>query len=113
MPFTLPPTTKPVSIATAKIYKTYLNRLSDLEIDNIQKILENPYDTVVAIDLLTLLFDDEEERKRESRLYYCAVFFVLYGQPILQEPDNELRKGFVKNNPSVIKDGVAWKPKYS
>lgn len=113
MPFTLPPHPKPVSATTAKIYKSYLNRLAILEIDSVEKIVSDPYDTVVAIDILTMMFDDEEERKKESRYYYSAVFYVLYGQPILKEPDNELRKGFAKNNPSVLKDGVnIWKSRY-
>ena len=113
MPFTIPPNPKPVSATTAKIYKSYLNRLAILGIETIEEIVKEPYDTVCAIDILTMMFDDEEERKKESRFYYSAVFYALYGQPILKDPDNELRKGFAKNNPTVLKDGVnIWKSRY-
>lgn len=113
MPFTLPPNPKPISATTAKTYKSYLNRLALLDIDSIEKIIQSPIDTVVAIEILTMMFDDEEERKSQARYFYSAVFYALYGQPILKDPHNELRKGFAKNNPSVLKDGVnIWEARY-
>lgn len=113
MPFQLPDTVKPVSPSTAKMYKSYLNKLSTKGLSSTHDILQNASSTVIAIENLTEHIEDTEKRKTEARRFYSAVFFALYGSSILQDPHNALRKGFAKNNPSInLKDGLPWKPEY-
>ena len=109
MSFTLPPSVKPVSAATARVYKSHLNRLAAFEIDSVEKILMYPDDVVTAIDLIVEMEDgDKEAVKHKARIYYSAVFFALYGHPLLSDPVNPLRLGFQKYMPSKTNTGEDW-----
>lgn len=108
--FTLPDSVKPVAEASKKIYKTYLNRLAAFEIDSIEKILMYPDDVNQIIEVLVGFEDDLEKKKAEARIYYSAVFFVLYEHPILKDPENVLRLGFQRYRPATTKTGEKWVP---
>lgn len=112
MSFTLPSSVKPVSGSTARVYKTHLNRLACFEIDCIEKILMYPEDVNTCIALINEMEDgNEEEVKHKARVYYSAVFFALYGHPLLSDPVNPLRLGFQKYLPSKTKSGENWVPR--
>ena len=112
MPFIIPDTAKPISEGSAKIYKRYLNRLFDYagndEITNVEKVIE--YDEVIPglITMITSHIEDAEKRKHEARVYYSALFWVLYNHPYLKKKDNPLRKGFHENDPAKTTDGKVW-----
>lgn len=109
MSFTLPASVKPVSTSTAKLYKSHLNRLSAFGLDSVETILQNPEDVVTAIDLIMEMEDGTvEEVKHKARVYYSAVFYALYGQPLLSDPVNPLRLGFQKFAPSLTSTGEKW-----
>ena len=115
MAFTLPASVKPVSPTTARVYKSHLNRLSAFGLDSIETILQNPEDVVTAIDLIMEMEDGTvEEVKHKARGYYSAVFYALYGQPLLTNPVNPLRLGFQKFAPNLTNKGEKWvsKDKY-
>lgn len=109
--FSLPEKVKPLkSKATERVYKTYLNRLALFDIDSVEKILMYPDDVVSIIKDICSMTDGEENAKQEARIYYSAVFFVLYGHPILEDPHNPLRLGFQACLPSKTSKGEDWKP---
>lgn len=109
MSFTIPSSVKPVSASTARVYKTYLNRIAAFDIDSVEKILMYPEDVVTAIDFILEMEDGTEEVvKQTGRVYYSAVFYVLYGHPTLTDPENVLRLGFQKQMPSKTTSGDKW-----
>lgn len=100
--FTLPDTAKPLnSETTKKIYKRHLNRLAALDFDTIEKIVAAPEDVIQAIDLFVSFEKDKEKRKAEARVYYSAVFYVLYEHPFLKDPENILRISFQRFRPNL------------
>jgi hypothetical protein len=109
--FVIPAKVKPLnSEATKKVYKTYLNRLSAFDIDSIEKVLANPEDTIQAIDILVAIEDDVEKKKQEARIYYSALFYVLYEHPFLSDPENILRLSFQRFRPKKTTSGEKWIP---
>ena len=112
MPFVMPEKVKPtVSAGTARVYKTHLNRLSEYGCDSVEYILKYPRDVVSIIESICEMEDGTpEEVKQTARVYYSAVFFVLYGHPMLSDPDNPLRRGFRKQSPSKTVSGDDWLP---
>jgi len=108
--FTLPAKVKPVSPATAKVYKTYLNRLAAFDITSVGDILTNPVDVNEAIEILASVEDDKEQKKQQARIYYSAVFFVLFENPFLEDPQNVLRLGFQRYRPKSTVSGEKWIP---
>ena len=108
--FTLPKKVKPVSPATQKVYKTYLNRLAAFETDSVEKVLTNPEDTIQAIDILIAVEDELEKKKQEARIYYSALFFALYENPFLEDPENILRLSFQRFRPKSTSKGEKWVP---
>jgi hypothetical protein len=108
--FTLPEKVKPVAVATKKVYKTYLNRLASFDIDSIEKVLTRPEDVIEVIDILIAVEDDLEKRKQEARIYYSALFFALYENPFLEDPENILRVSFQRFRPKSTSSGEKWVP---
>lgn len=106
--FTLPDSVKPVADKTKKIYKTYLNRLAAFEIDSMEKILMYPEDINQIVEMLVSFEEDEEKRKAEARIYYSAVFFVLYNHSSMKDPENPLRLGFQRYRPASTTKGEKW-----
>lgn len=105
MSFQIPDTAKSVSPTWKRTYGKYLNRIAEIsDIDTIQKVLKNPKTVIDAIDLLILVEDDLEKQKYQARVYYSALFYVLYGQPILKKQKNIFRKNFHRFNPTLTGD---------
>jgi hypothetical protein len=108
--FTLPAKVKPVSAATAKVYKTYLNRLAAFDITSVGDILARPVEVNEVIEILASVEDDIEQKKQQARIYYSAVFYVLYENPFLEDPQNVLRLGFQRYRPKTTTSGEKWLP---
>ena len=108
--FTLPENVKPVSDSTEKVYKTHLNHLAARGFDSVQKVVANPEEVNTIIETLVKKVDDVEKRKQQARIYYSALFFVLYEHPFLNDPDNILRKGFHRFRPKTTTTGEKWLP---
>jgi hypothetical protein len=109
--FTIPAKVKPLnSEATKKVYKTYLNRIAAFDLDSVEKVVENPEDVIKIIDVLVSVEDDVEKKKQEARIYYSALFFVLYEHPFLSDPENILRISFQRFRPKTTTGGEKWLP---
>ena len=108
--FTIPDNVKPVSAASKKVYKTYLNRIAAFEIDSIEKVLLHPEDVNEVIDMLIHFEENLEQKKQQARIYYSAIFYVLYQHPFLEDPDNVLRMGFQRYRPGKTSSGEKWLP---
>lgn len=113
MAFQIPDTAKSVSPTWKRTYNKYLNRIAEIsDIDTIDKVLADPHSVIDAIDLLILVEDDNSEKqKNEARVYYSALFYVLYGQPSLKEPNNIFRKNFHRFDPT-LSGGKTWVSAY-
>jgi hypothetical protein len=73
-------TGKPLSPATARVYKTILNQLAAIGVDTKQKLLDE-YEYVIYN--IEEAFDTvESESKDMKRKYYCAIFYALDQEPL-------------------------------
>lgn len=109
MAFQIPPTAKTVALNTVKIYNRHLNRIAEISgVDTIEKIVERPEDVVDSIKLLVFMEDDETKRRASARIYFSAVFYVLFGHPYVSQPQNLLRKSFHEFDPTVSANNTKW-----
>lgn len=106
--FSLPEKVKPVAPGTEKIYKLHLNRLAAFGVSSVEDILNDPVSVNETIEILTAFEDDDEKRKTSARLYYSSIFYVLYENPVLQNPKSILRQGFQRYPPSKTNNGEKW-----
>lgn len=109
MSFQIPASAKLVSLNTAKIYNRHLNRIAEISaVDTIEKIVQRPEDVVDSIKLLVFMEDDETKRRANARMYFSAVFYVLFGHPYVSQPQNLLRKSFHEFDPTLTANNTKW-----
>lgn len=109
MVFEIPATAKPVALNTAKIYNRHLNHIAEISgVDTIAKIVSNPEDVIDSIKILILMEDDDVKRRAMARMYYSAIFYVLFGHPYLSRPNNILRKSFHEFDPTLTANNTKW-----
>lgn len=114
MPFTPISSTKSVSVNTAKIYKTHLNKLAkETPYNSVADLVNHPIAIINYIKTSTADETDESKRRYKRRVKYCAIFWALHDHEMLKQPDNPYRKAFHDEDPLTTTDGTAWKKSYA
>lgn len=109
MEFYIPETAKSVAANTAKTYNRHLNKIAAISgVNTIDKVVQRPQDVVDSIKLLILMEDDETKKRASARVYYSAIFYVLFGHPYLSQPQNILRKSFHEYDPRTTAKNTPW-----
>ena len=97
-----------LSDSTLRAYKTKMNRLYKEGFQTVEDLVQRPEELVKTISKIvspvkgevdgttdTVLTDKEEEQKRrEGRIYFSAVFAVLHGHKYLEDQNNKLRVAY-------------------
>ena len=83
-----------LSDSTLRAYKTKMNRLYKEGFQTVEDLVQKPDDLVKKITDLVSSAKDEEQKRREARVYFSAVFAVLHGHTYLEDKNNKLRLAY-------------------
>jgi hypothetical protein len=100
--------TKELSVNTARVYKSKLNKLVPYGYKDSDDLKNHPVKIIAIITDLTKNIVPEDKQRMERRVFYSAIFYALHGDSYLSRPTLYQRE-FHKSDPKKNANGEDWK----